>query len=384
MDQYPRNGGPDQFSHDPRQQESPAGGRRTAGGSGYREAEADQVRDWQRNTWYGPAPSDGNPFDEPEDAPELRESRSENVNEHVGDFWKQQQTGYQYSDAQPASRTVRTGRTARRGSQPAESETHPGQLRWILLGVGVFLIAAILILRFAIFSIQEITVIGNSEIPAEEIIRISGIRQGDGILTLNEKDVETRLESDYRLQFRYLQKTLPHTVTISVREREECCWLIYSGILYITDKNRMILYETQTMPPEDEDEDKWTKDQKELLPRLNGLVEVQGLKIRSGYQVGQTMMLTTLEQQNVFSELFLEMKVLNCTPVIKQADLVDVQSLMLQTWDGFTVSMGDMTNLHAKLRSMLLVREKLLSMGKNKGTINVVNPVSPFYSPPVV
>ena len=33
------------------------------------------LRDWQKNTWYGPAPLDENPFDEPEDAPELRELR---------------------------------------------------------------------------------------------------------------------------------------------------------------------------------------------------------------------------------------------------------------------------------------------------------------------
>ena len=45
------------------------------------------VRDWQRNTWFGPAPVNTNPFDEPEDAPELKASRSENVNEHIGDFW---------------------------------------------------------------------------------------------------------------------------------------------------------------------------------------------------------------------------------------------------------------------------------------------------------
>ena len=29
------------------------------------------VRDWQKNTWFGPAPLNSNPFDEPEDAPEL-------------------------------------------------------------------------------------------------------------------------------------------------------------------------------------------------------------------------------------------------------------------------------------------------------------------------
>ena len=38
--------------------------------------EQPEIRDWQRNTWYGPSPADPTPFDEPDDAPELRESRS--------------------------------------------------------------------------------------------------------------------------------------------------------------------------------------------------------------------------------------------------------------------------------------------------------------------
>ena len=35
------------------------------------------VRDWQRNTWFGPAPVNTNPFEEPEDAPESGTDRPE-------------------------------------------------------------------------------------------------------------------------------------------------------------------------------------------------------------------------------------------------------------------------------------------------------------------
>ena len=54
----------------------------------------EELKDWQKNTWFGPAPLNNNPFDEPEDAPELRESRSENVTEHVGEFWNTPDRGY--------------------------------------------------------------------------------------------------------------------------------------------------------------------------------------------------------------------------------------------------------------------------------------------------
>ena len=68
---------------------------RTAGDRTGIAGNGDGVRDWQRNTWFGPAPLNSNPFDEPEDAPELKEKRSENVNEHLGDFWNAPGQGYQ-------------------------------------------------------------------------------------------------------------------------------------------------------------------------------------------------------------------------------------------------------------------------------------------------
>ena len=73
--------------------EGPNGGYRPES-SGRRAGEAggQGVRDWQKNTWFGPAPLNSNPFDEPEDAPELKDVRSENVNQRMGEFWQTQRS----------------------------------------------------------------------------------------------------------------------------------------------------------------------------------------------------------------------------------------------------------------------------------------------------
>ena len=75
------------------------------------------------------------------------------------------------------------------------------------------------------------------------------------------------------------------------------------------------------------------------------------------------------------------MKVLKCTDRIADADISNTSSILLTTRDGFTVSMGDRTNIHAKLRSMLAVRDKLKEMGYTSGTINVSNLEEPLYYP---
>ena len=93
------------------------------------------------------------------------------------------------------------------------------------------------------------------------------------------------------------------------------------------------------------------------------------------------MVLSSATQEVAFKDLFLEMKILGCTSQILEADLSNPDSILLTTRDRFTVSMGNSESLHAKLRSMLLVRQKLAEMGKDSGTINVTNPEAPSYSP---
>ena len=330
----------------------------TAGGN------ASGVRDWQKNTWFGPAPLNNNPFDEPEDAPELKEIRSQNVNEHMGDFWMPHDAFRAgETDPQTDPKQRRAGQSWEKGTA-RKPEARKIRRLPIVIGVLMVLTAVILILRFAVFSVKEIRVIGNSQIPAGEIIRISGIRQGDSILSIEEKKVEQRISSDYRLQFRYLSRQLPSTVVLSVREREACCWLTYCGILYVMDKNRMVLSESEN-PDE----------------RRDDLVEVRGLDIRSNTMVGQVITLGSEEQQLIFGELFLEMKVLSCTGLIKEVDISNTGSILLATRDQYTVALGGGENIHAKLRSMLLVREELQRMGQTGGTINVLNPESPIYTP---
>ena len=205
---------------------------------------------------------------------------------------------------------------------------------------------------------------GNDQIPASEIIRISGIRQGDFILTMNEQAIGQRIESDYRLQFRYMIRDLPHAVQICVREREECCWLTYCGITYIMDKNRMVM-----------------REEEDPAKRPDNLVEIKGLDVRSNTMVGQQMILGNEKQQEIMSGLFLHMKVVDCTSLIKEADISNPDSILLETRDGYTVSLGDKEDMHAKLRSMLLVRDELRRMGNYAGTINVSNPETPIYAP---
>ena len=320
------------------------------------------LREWQKNTWYGPSPMNENPFDEPEDAPELREMRSESLNNRSGAFWE--------TDPQPqitgGYRFGSNGRTEQPKAAAPEKNPEDKKKRRRLTAAAALAAAAAIYagLYFGVFAIRGIEVTGNSQIPASEVIRLSGIRMGDPIFSVSGETVEQRLKQNPRLKFRYLDKQLPGTVVLAVREREACCWMTWNGILYIMDKQRMVLEESE-----------------DLTVRPDALVRVDGLGIRSTAMVGQALMLEEPDQQVIFSNLFLEMKVLGCTELIEEADLSNISSLLLTTRDGFTVSMGDGNNIHAKLRAMLITREELISRGYRGGVINVMLPETPVFSP---
>ncbi len=351
----------------------PSPGRR-AGDSGGASGADGGLKDWQKNTWFGPAPPDSNPFEEPESAPELLEARSSSVSNRTGSFWNdQEQTGYQYNTRELEKKSIQ-GSRPRRVDARRERRVSLRALAFVFL----FLLAAFLVVWFGVFRIREIRVVGNQDVSAADIIRFSGIRRGDSILRLSEKETERCLNSSaiaaagetgnynyYRLQFRYLEKEMPGTVIIAVRERESCCFVVWCGIMYVMDKNGMVMYESED--PEKRQEAK--------------LVEVKGLDIRSGAHLGQTVVLSSASQELVFRDLFLEMKVLGCTDRIREADLSNPSSILLTTRDNFTVSLGSGESLHAKLRSMLLVLEELKKMGKTGGSLSVSNPEIPFYSP---
>ncbi len=299
-------------------------------------------------------PADLNPFDEPEDAPELREERSESLNNREGAFWSSgNTTGYRYGGNAAAPAPTAPKKPAKKRSP------------WVYVLFALASGVVIWVLTwYVIFNVRNIRIEGNQKFTDEEIISLSGIRKGQPLLGLNAEDISRNIESTVYLRFRYLEKELPDTVILSVREREACCWMTWCGIFYTMDKERMVLFETE-----------------EEGVRPSNLVRVDGLRIRSGCMVGQTLMLESAEQQSVFTNLFLEMKVLGCTEDIAEADLSNLSSLLLTTRDGFTVRLGDANNLHAKLRSMLLTRDELVRRGYNGGIINVVNLENPIFSP---
>ena len=392
--------------------EGPGGNppRRRAGDSNTPGAPA-PIKDWQRNTWYGPVPRDTNPFDEPDEAPELLELRSENVTQKAGEFWQDQKetTGYQ-------SKAL-TSRQKAAGPRRKERKKNEGKLSRSLgrILLVMLLLAAVTgaVLYFGVYRVRVILVEGLTEgvsrIAPKDVVALSGIKLNDSMLGLDEKKVgETMIsgarskgqenQNYYGLRFRHMELKMPGTVILTVSERDVCCWVNLRGIIYVMDKEQTIL---------------WVTENKENTPI--DLVQVKGLKVRNDHpQGGQVMDIESSEQKRIFRNLFLEMKVLDCMDLIQEIDLSNPGSVTMTTrksmdpeGNEYVVSLGDCRStdlsdpntdrlrIHARLRSFMLVWDKLHNLNDaerenivarighriNGGTIDVKTPETPYYSP---
>lgn len=286
------------------------------------------------------------PFDEPAEAPELRDQRSDHLYNKEDRFWDH------------VEGTQGTDKHARRKPR-SKAESHT--MRWMILILVILVIVGGLVYG-AVFQVREITVQGSVTLAEKDIISLSGIRQGMNTFSIDDDLVERNIESNRYLSFVCVEKKLPDKVIIQVKERIPAAAVKYCGILYTMDNRGMVLEESL-----DTESD-------------TGLVLVDGMNIHD-CRVGQVIGLNDDAQMKIFTEIMVELKVMSGLQRVKELDLSNMDNLFIVSTDGFTVRLGTTENLHAKLRSMLLTLNHLLQEGYYNGTVDVSSPVNPTYIP---
>ena len=87
--------------------------------------------------------------------------------------------------------------------------------------------------------IEDITVAGAQRVAAEEVLAASGIVQGRNIFYFSKDEVLTRLKANPWLEAVDINRELPGTIEITVRERDAIA-LVKLDALYVMDSNGVI------------------------------------------------------------------------------------------------------------------------------------------------
>ena len=303
-------------------------------------------------------------FDDDGVDPSMVSERSDNLNDRIGEFW---QNG---RDEHPQKH-----QNVQRGTKASGAREHgiPWKtIRRICAGFAVAF-AFLCLMRFVVFDIDEVRVEGNSTVSTDEILRLSGIRTGMNILTLDENAITRKIDSNRYLKLEAIEKKTNHLVILHVRESQESSFIRYCGILYTLDVRGMVLNEW--IPQNGAFLD--GQDEEREVPDL---LQVEGLDIKNCY-VGRKIILNDERQMPIYKEFVMELKAMSMENRVKILYLTDPDSIYLGTESGFSVRMGNSERLHAKLRSLQLVLDKLEQESYPEGTIDVSTPEVPTYIP---
>ena len=313
-----------------------------------------------------------NPFEEPEQAPELREKRSENLYSRDEPFWER------VMDGSEASGNFR--RDVNYWNHPDVMDTD--RLLYVdndtaLQKVGKFLgsgavkkfigiVAVVVLIAVAlcgtIFRVHAIHVSGNTTVTDEAVIRLSGLKVGQSSMTIDDEAVMRKIESN-----RYLRCTLVdvqwNAVTIHVKERVPAVYINHNGMIVTLDNRGFVLEESLAAET-----------------GYESLVKVTGMNVRR-CALGQQISLNSSAQLETYTQILVELKAMKGIDLLRELDMSSMDSIYLTTRDDFYVRLGSEEDVHAKLRAFLITREKVIEMGYSKGTIDVTDPGRPTYLP---
>ncbi len=301
----------------------------------------------------------------------LVEQRSRTVREHRGSFWASVRNdgkdGPKHAGADGSASSNPGGaasgaQTAVSGPMPS-TQPHPGgRVMVYVLLVLAMLIGVTVMVGTELFRITDIRVVGNHVVPAEEVIRLSGVRKGGNILALSDDRIAEAISGNRYLKLVCVEHD-NHTVTLQVYEREAAAFTVVRGIYYVMDRRGMVLEEYA--------------DEGGMAAHL---IRADKLNVHSCI-VGKQLSLYDEGVMDAYIQLMLEFKAMGIADQIKELYLDDLDNISLSTRSGYYVRLGDETYLHGKLRSMTLVMEELQNRGYQGGTIDVSVREKPTYSP---
>ncbi len=313
-----------------------------------------------------------NPFEEPEQAPELREKRSENLYSRDEPFWER------VVDSTDASGEFR--RDANYWNHPDVMDTD--RLLYVdnatalqkvgrflgssavkkFLGIVSVIVVIAVVLFGTVFRVQNIYVTGNSTVTEAEIVRLSGLKIGQNSMTIDDEAVMRKVEGN-----RYLRCTLVdvqwNAVTIHVKERVPAVFINHNGMIVTMDNRGFVLEESLASEA-----------------GYESLVKVSGMNVRR-CALGQQISLHSNNQLETYTQILVELKAMKGIDLLRELDMSSMDSIYLTTRDDFYVRLGSDEDIHAKLRAFMITRERLLQMGYAKGTIDVTDPGRPTYMP---
>ena len=212
------------------------------------------------------------------------------------------------------------------------------------------LIAFLIFLNSQVMVIQNISVVGNRSIPAEEIILLSRVQVGERYGERSDEEIRRNLEQNRYVAFEYSKFDYnSRRMTLHVSERVGWGVVGAYGLYYVIDETGVVLECTGNLFPDNV-----------AGPTITGLIETENSNIRP--TVGSVLPIQTTIRLEVMEQV---LRALDATNMLMRIALLDVtlpDDVRLLTDAGTSIELGGMDSLTTKLliaQEVLYQREKI-------------------------
>jgi cell division septal protein FtsQ len=199
-------------------------------------------------------------------------------------------------------------------------------------GLLLFALLALLVgvlLKSQVFIVRNIQVEGVKTVSAGDVVRKAGLTLGGSIFAADEGAVRRNFEHEGLVAFERLERRLPGTLRLIVRERERSAVVNYLGVALVIDENGYVIEQLGEMPS-------------------YNLTVVTGVRA-SSYQVGRRLESDVPLQVDSLLKVVLALNLQEFADRTSELNVADLDNMYLMERGGMMIKIGDDTMLAEKL-----------------------------------
>ena len=148
-----------------------------------------------------------------------------------------------------------------------------------LFGVLFLILAGLIFMNSGIFAVKEVTVLGNQEIPTEDILLTARLNHYKNIFQVDVHKIQQEILQNPKISSVEVSRVFPQKILITIKERQPLCLLLYLDNLLIIGEDSVVMAIKDESDPIS-------------LPIITG---VKNQRIKVGEKVQTTQFKTALE-----------------------------------------------------------------------------------------
>ena len=240
-----------------------------------------------------------------------------------------------------------------------------GQKRMRML-VAIALVALILgavsgVVFRKVMVVKNIVVEGVDDETANTARALSGIRLGQSVFDIDERQLAINLREDGYIKLCSVEVQRPDTVILNLKKRVGVAAFEHLGFTYIVDSELSVL-------------------------ECVGALSDAGVMIVTGAPIQRTPVGMPLNvdatRGDMLKTLLSAVESAGISGDISEINVANEQNLYCVMRGGLVFRLGDITNIESKLAWITPMQRQLLSEGRSSGTVDVTGVTSADYIPP--